>query len=311
MLRRDRHWRCGAPGAGGGRGWSAWSLSGCAGSRCRPAGVASQVLPRRFSVSPAAQDRGLGGRAALAGAARIGHLPGHGGLPAVRHRPVQQPEPAADGAPPRRQHPGHLPERDQPDGGPGAGPVPAARRCCGPPTPTPRAAWSLPSGWPCCRAARQASTAEGELGLAGQGAPPDSVRPAAVPGTLASRFDDRQRQVNVNSRSGPYLILATVGYANARPRVDMTDDPYLRVEMTSLAQGLESAVTSCPRAAAAGAELPGSARMLSGSSLTGRRVLAPGGRGRRRPGRRLDPDRASAAPRRPGPTASAAPRCGC
>ena len=48
----------------------------------------------------------------------------------------------------------------------------------------------------------------------------------------------------MNSRSGPYLILATVGYANARPRVDMTDDPYLRVEMTSLAQGLESAVTN-------------------------------------------------------------------
>lgn len=89
-----------------------------------------------------------------------------------------------------------------------------------------------------------ASTAEGELGRPAKGAPPDSVRPAAVPGTLASRFDDRQRQVNVNSRSGPYLILATVGYANARPRVDMTDDPYLKVEMTSLAQGLESAVTS-------------------------------------------------------------------
>jgi hypothetical protein len=89
-----------------------------------------------------------------------------------------------------------------------------------------------------------ASTAEGELGRPVKGAPPDSVRPAAVPGTLAARFDDRQRQVNVNSRSGPYLILATVGYANARPRVDMTDDPYLRVEMTSLAQGLESAVTN-------------------------------------------------------------------
>jgi hypothetical protein len=85
-----------------------------------------------------------------------------------------------------------------------------------------------------------AGTAEGNLAVT----PPNGVRPAAVPGTLAARFGDRQQQVNVNSRAGPYLVLATVGYANARPRVDMTHDLYLQDEMTSLAQGLDNAVTS-------------------------------------------------------------------
>jgi len=89
-----------------------------------------------------------------------------------------------------------------------------------------------------------ASTAEGKLDQQASGGPPNVVRPAKVPGTLANRFGDPQRQINVNSQAGPYLILATVGYANARPRVDMTDDPYLKYEMNSLAQGLDTAVTS-------------------------------------------------------------------
>jgi len=98
-----------------------------------------------------------------------------------------------------------------------------------------------------------ANTAEDQLSR-----PPKGVRPAAVPGTLAARFREQQRQVSVNSRAGPYLVLATVGYADGRPRVDMGDDLYLESEMTSLAQGLDNAVTSvlgpppavptCPRA---------------------------------------------------------------
>ena len=89
-----------------------------------------------------------------------------------------------------------------------------------------------------------ASTAENRLSRQAGSPQPNVVRPAAVPGTLAARFKDPQRQVNVNSRAGPYLILATVGYTDGRPKVDMSDDPYLQDEMNSLAQGLDTAVTS-------------------------------------------------------------------
>jgi hypothetical protein len=89
-----------------------------------------------------------------------------------------------------------------------------------------------------------ASTAEGRLASTAKFDGPQGVRPAAVPGTLASRFDDAQRQLSVNARAGPYLILATVGYANGRPRAgDIGADDYLSAEMSSLAQGLDDAVT--------------------------------------------------------------------
>ena len=89
-----------------------------------------------------------------------------------------------------------------------------------------------------------AGSAEDRLTRQAGSAQPTGVRPAAVPGTLASSFRDPQRQVSLNSRAGPYLILATVGYANGRPKVDVGDDPYLQDEMNSLAQGLDDAVTS-------------------------------------------------------------------
>jgi hypothetical protein len=86
-----------------------------------------------------------------------------------------------------------------------------------------------------------ASTAEGKLAHGHSSV--QGVRPAAVPGTLAARFGDRQRQMSVNAHAGPYLILATVGYANGRPRADVKADQYVTAEMTSLAQGLDNAVT--------------------------------------------------------------------
>lgn len=88
-----------------------------------------------------------------------------------------------------------------------------------------------------------AAAAESRLATAAKGGHPDGVRAAAVSGTLASRFDDAQRQLSVNSRAGPYVILATVGYSDGRPRVHVATDSYLYAEMNSLADGLDDAVS--------------------------------------------------------------------
>jgi hypothetical protein len=87
-----------------------------------------------------------------------------------------------------------------------------------------------------------AAKAEDQLAAERKGGQPDGVAPAPVAGTLASRFDDDRRQLNMNSRAGPYLILATVGYADGRPHVRISADSYLQDEMSSLAQGLSDTV---------------------------------------------------------------------
>lgn len=87
-----------------------------------------------------------------------------------------------------------------------------------------------------------AAKAEDQLSGTHDDGQPDGVAPARMSGTLASRFDDGRRQLNLNSRAGPYLIMATVGYADGRPHVRISADSYLQGEMSSLAQGLSDAV---------------------------------------------------------------------
>jgi hypothetical protein len=88
-----------------------------------------------------------------------------------------------------------------------------------------------------------AAAAEYRLALAATGGQPDGIRPAPVSGTLAARFNAAQRQLSWNTRAGPYVILATVGYADGRPRVRVAADPYLDQEMSYLAEGLADAVS--------------------------------------------------------------------
>jgi hypothetical protein len=88
-----------------------------------------------------------------------------------------------------------------------------------------------------------ATGAENKLARAGTRDAPGTVRAAPVSGTLASRFDDAQRQLSWNTRTGPYVILTTVGYADGRPRVHVTADSYQSAEMTTLNQGLATAVS--------------------------------------------------------------------
>jgi hypothetical protein len=74
------------------------------------------------------------------------------------------------------------------------------------------------------------------------GQPGDGVRAVAFPGTLASSFGDRQRQLSWAVNDGPYLIMSAAGYADGRPRVPLSSDSYAAQEMTSVADGVAEAV---------------------------------------------------------------------
>ena len=85
-----------------------------------------------------------------------------------------------------------------------------------------------------------AQAAAGELAN-GRG-PQPGIRAAPFPSTLARAFGDRQRQLSWAVSSGPYLIMSTAGYADGRPRVQMSSDSYADTEMTSFATGVADAV---------------------------------------------------------------------
>jgi hypothetical protein len=90
--------------------------------------------------------------------------------------------------------------------------------------------------------ATDATTATTRLAQAGPPGLPGTVRAAAVPDTLASRYDDAQRQLSWNTHAGPYVILTTTGFSDGRPRVRVMADSYMSNEMGSLNQGLADSV---------------------------------------------------------------------
>jgi len=64
------------------------------------------------------------------------------------------------------------------------------------------------------------------------------LRPFRVRGTSAALFAFPQRQLSWVVATGPYLVMATVGYADGRPHVQIRDDPYVKQEMMDLAEGV-------------------------------------------------------------------------
>jgi len=70
------------------------------------------------------------------------------------------------------------------------------------------------------------------------------VRPLAYRDTLTTGFGDAQRQLTAAISRGPYLILSATGYADGRPRVPGSSDLYDQEEMTSLANGVAEAIGS-------------------------------------------------------------------
>jgi hypothetical protein len=68
------------------------------------------------------------------------------------------------------------------------------------------------------------------------------VRAVAFGGTLAASFGDPQRQLSWAGNVGPYLVMSTAGYTDGMPHVSLASDSYGAQEMSSVANGVADAV---------------------------------------------------------------------
>lgn len=96
--------------------------------------------------------------------------------------------------------------------------------------------------FPDAAAERAAAQALPGRGLPGGTSFTSGVRPARFHGTPAARFGTAQRQLTWASSNGPYLVLADAGYADGRPRVHESTDPYAMTEMRSMAEGVAGTI---------------------------------------------------------------------
>ena len=60
--------------------------------------------------------------------------------------------------------------------------------------------------------------------------------------TVTAHFAGPGHKVAWSHAAGPYLVLATVGYADGRPWLSQGHDTYTRAELTSLAAGVGRSV---------------------------------------------------------------------
>ena len=65
------------------------------------------------------------------------------------------------------------------------------------------------------------------------------------------------RQLSSVLTAGPYLIMYQAGYADGRPRVQLTHDSYAQTEITSMASGVAQEVANDLAAAPPPAQCPG------------------------------------------------------
>jgi hypothetical protein len=106
--------------------------------------------------------------------------------------------------------------------------------------------------------AAQSSAAQAALARAGGNTQPrPGIRAVALGSTPASRFGAAQRQLSGSFSAGPYVIMYTAGYADGRPRLPLSDDPYAQNEMTSAALGVAQAVAETLAAPPAVPHCPG------------------------------------------------------
>jgi hypothetical protein len=76
-------------------------------------------------------------------------------------------------------------------------------------------------------------------------------------GTAAGLFD-YSRQISASFADGPYLVMYAAGYADNRPRVPVSTDPYSDTEMTTLAKSVARSVAGTLAAPPASPHCPGS-----------------------------------------------------
>jgi hypothetical protein len=75
-------------------------------------------------------------------------------------------------------------------------------------------------------------------------------------GTAAAMYD-YSRQISVSFPDGPYLVMYAAGYADGRPRVPVAEDRYSDAEMTALAQDVAQSVADTLAAQPARPHCPG------------------------------------------------------
>jgi len=100
--------------------------------------------------------------------------------------------------------------------------------------------------FPTASAAREASLGLAQTRLAAHHSGQASPLTPGVPvvrfrGAAAQRYD-YSRQIAANFSKGPYLVMYAAGYADSRPQVQVSDDPYSDAEMTSLATGVAQTI---------------------------------------------------------------------
>jgi hypothetical protein len=76
------------------------------------------------------------------------------------------------------------------------------------------------------------------LPRSGGNGPRPGVRAVPFRHTLVARFGNRQRQLSWEQAAGPYLVFATVGYADGRRRVHEAANLYATAEMLGLGDGV-------------------------------------------------------------------------
>jgi hypothetical protein len=75
----------------------------------------------------------------------------------------------------------------------------------------------------------------------------------------AAAMYDYSRQISASFSAGPYVVMYAVGYADRRPRVKVTSDHYSYSEMTSLAGGVAQSVAATLATPPATPRCPGTA----------------------------------------------------
>jgi hypothetical protein len=106
---------------------------------------------------------------------------------------------------------------------------------------------------PAFSAARESATSLGTVGE-----PASGVRAVSFRRTTTARFGDRSHKIAWDGVAGPYLVFATVGYADGRPWISSGHDSYTEAEMLSLASGTAQGVAAHLGAMPPPARCPGS-----------------------------------------------------
>jgi hypothetical protein len=99
---------------------------------------------------------------------------------------------------------------------------------------------------------------ESASGLGGRGDPRSGVRAVAFRRTATASFGDRGQKLVWDYVAGPYLVLATAGYADGRPWLTRGDDSYTAAELLGLARGAGQRVVSVLGARPPAPRCPGS-----------------------------------------------------